>query len=111
MLADGRPVSATRTLTAALVALHGDGSTADPIYADLAHVTHELALSTNQEGDYAPYLKIAVSVLISAVQQGISPLASLEPLATIARNGNIGDSKLAELLTHVEGLLSGSIGQ
>jgi hypothetical protein len=110
-LADGRPVSVTRTLTAALIALHGNGRTADPVYADLAHVTHELALATNQEGGFAPYLNLAVSVLISAVERGISPLASLEPLATVARNGNIGDSQLAELLTHVERLLSGPISQ
>ena len=60
---DGRPVSATSALLAALVAPHARNDTTDSAYLDLARVTRELAGASNVNRDYDAYLKTALTVL------------------------------------------------
>ena len=77
-----------------------------PSYLDLAHVARELAQAPNAE-DHYPYLKAALDVLISAVEQGAAPPASLEPLTGLASATTTGDTKLTRLIARLQSLLTG----
>jgi len=103
-LGTDRPVSATHALLAALVAPYQDGDPPDSAYLDLAHVTREIAQASNVEHDYRTYLKTALGILITAVEQGIASPASLEPLITTANGGHPEDTQLAEMLIHLDAL-------
>jgi hypothetical protein len=54
----------------------------------------------------APYLKMALGVLISAIDQGTVSPASVEPIAGLIGNMTTEDTKLTELLARLNGLLS-----
>jgi hypothetical protein len=97
-LGTDRPVSATHVLLAALVAPYQDGEPSDTAYLDLAHVTREIAQASNVEHDYGTYLKTALGILITAVEQGNTSPASLAPLIGSARASNPEDTQLTELL-------------
>jgi len=105
ILEPDRPVSATNALLAALVAPYDNDSPAGPAYLDLARVTHELAQASNVDRDYDAYLKTALAVLISAVEQGAAPPASLQPFAETMDGANPGDAQLRALRTRMERLL------
>jgi hypothetical protein len=100
-----RVVSAVHALISALYAPYRDGIHGDSPYLDLAHVACKLAQAPNVERDYS-YLKTALTVLITAVEQGTAPLSSLEPLAEMANNAIPEDAKLTHLLTRLGVLLS-----
>ncbi len=100
-----RPVSATNALLAALVAPYHDDSRTGSVYLDLARVTRELAHASDIERDYDVYLKTALGILMSAVEQGAAAPTALEPLASIRIRGNSEDRQLGELLTRLDTLL------
>jgi len=100
-----RVVSAVHALISALYAPYRDGIHEDSSYLDLAHVACKLAQAPNVERDYS-YLKTALTVLMTAVEQGTAPPSSLEPLAEMANNAIPEDAKLTHLLTQLGVLLS-----
>ncbi len=105
MLDDGRAVSAVNALIAALCAPYREGALEESVYLDLATVTRKIMEASNVTQD-APYLKMALGVLISAVSQGAVSPRSIGPIV-----GSIGkmaarDAKLAELMLRLDGLLS-----
>ena len=99
-----RPVSAVQVLLAALLAPYIDSSHPNPAYSDLARVTRELASPSNLEDDYDSYLKIALTILLSAAENGAASPASLEPL-TEAANINAEDPQVTDLLTRLSRLI------
>ena len=99
-----RAVSATNALLAALVAPYQNNSRTDSVYLDLARVAHELAQASNVERDYDAYLKTALAVLMSAVEQGAAPPTVLEPLASTTTKGNSEDGQLRALLARMNRL-------
>ena len=102
----GRPVSATRALLGALVAPYeGDAST-ETAFIDLALVVNKLAQVSNLGPDYLSYLKMALAVLISAVEHGDASPAVLEPVAKSIGNGISEDARLTELLARLNILIS-----
>jgi hypothetical protein len=102
----GRPVSARRALVAALVAPYEHGGSTETAYLDLALVASKLAKASNVKPDYLSYLKMALAVLIAAVEHGDASPASLEPLAKTIGNGISEDAKLTQLLARLNRLLS-----
>jgi hypothetical protein len=107
-----RVVSAVHALISALSAPYQEGRPEDTVYLDLARVTCKLMQAPNVVPD-ASYLEMAFGVLISAVEQGIVPPASLVPMAELINNTTTQDTKLTELLARLESLLSdhGSAGE
>jgi hypothetical protein len=104
VLDDGRAVSASHALLSALYAPYQDGLK-DSVYRDLAHVTRELAQAPNVERA-SSYLKAALALLISAVEQGAAPPRSLKPLAGVTSITIPADAKLSQLLNQLDTLLS-----
>jgi hypothetical protein len=106
------PVSATNALLAALVAPYEREGNADSVYDDLARVALELSQAadsgdgyiTNSENDYDLYLKTALAVLISAVEQGAASPATLKKLTANSRNSP-QDDQLRALLARAANLL------
>ncbi len=92
-----RPVSALQVLLAALLAPYHDDSQPSSTYADLARVTRELANPANLEDDYGTYLKVALTVLLSAAESGAASPASLEPLIETV-NVTADDPQVSDLL-------------
>jgi hypothetical protein len=80
VLEEDRPVSATYALAAALMAPYRDHEQADRVYRDLAAVAAELARTPSTEADRDAYVKIALSVLIAAVESGAASPGVLAPL-------------------------------
>jgi hypothetical protein len=68
-------------------------------------VAAELAQAPDVERDNS-YLKTALAVLLSAVEQGTAPARSLEPLARMTSNMIHADAKLTQLLDQLNALLS-----
>ncbi len=101
-----RPVSAVQVLLAALLAPYREGSQPSSAYSDLARVTRELASPSNLEDDYGGYLKVALTVLLSAAESGAASPASLEPLIE-AVNVSAEDPQVTDLLTRLSGLIRG----
>jgi hypothetical protein len=99
-----RPLSAAQVLTAALLALQGNSSDASQIYSDLAHVTRELAEASTVEHDFDAYLKVALSVLLSAAERGAVPAEMLAPF-TEAMNASTQNGHLTDLLTRMSAVL------
>ena len=99
-----RPVSAIQVLLAALLAPHRDGSQPSSAYSDLARVTRELASPSNLENDYAGYLKVALTILLSAAESGAASAASLEPLLKAA-NVSAEDPGVTDLLKRLSRLI------
>ena len=110
-LDESRPVSAAHALLAALVAPYQNDTNTDSVYDDLARVARELAQMPESEQDYisspenenSAYLKTALSILISAVEQGAAPPAPLKTLTTSAKD-NPQDHQLHALLARIEDL-------
>jgi len=111
-LDESRPVSATNALLAALVAPYQREAHAGSVYDDLARVAHELCQVSDSEHDYISsserdnnaYVKTALAVLISAVEQGAASPATLKTLAASAKNIS-QDNQLRTLLAHAASLL------
>ena len=80
ILDDERVVSAVHALLSALYAPYREDNSEDSAYVDLAHVARKLIQDPNVERNNS-YLKTALHVFISAVEQGTASRASLEPLA------------------------------
>ena len=112
ILDETRPVSATHALLAALVAPYQEDANTDSVYDDLAFVATELSripeseqdYISNPENDNSAYLKTALAILISAVEQGSAPPSSLKRL-TMSAKDNPQDHQLRELLTRAAVLL------
>jgi len=101
-----RPVSATRALLAALVAPYRSGVSTETAFLDLALVASKLAQVSNAGPDHLSYLKMALAVLIAAVEHGDAPPAALEPVAMSIGNEISEDAKLTQLLARLNRLLS-----
>ena len=106
VLDDERIVSAVHALISALCAPYQEGHLRVSVYLDLAQVARKLMQAPNAAPD-ASYLKMALGVLISAVEQGTAPPASLIPIAELIDDTITQDPKLTELLAQVDSLLSG----
>ena len=112
VLDGSRPVSATNALIAALVAPYQTDGNIGSVYDDLARVAHELSQLGDSGDDYMSsseidcnsYLKTALTVLISAVEQGATSPVTLKTLVTSSKN-NPQDNQLAGLLARVANLL------
>jgi hypothetical protein len=112
VLDGSRPVSATNALIAALVAPYQTDGNTGSVYDDLARVAHELSQLGDSGDDYMSsseidcnsYLKTALAVLISAVEQGATSPVTLKTLVTSSEN-NPQDNQLAGLLARVANLL------
>jgi hypothetical protein len=100
-----RVVSAVHALISALCAPYREDYPRDSTYLDLAQVAHKLMRAPNVAPD-ASYLRMAFGVLISAVEQGIIPPASLVPVARLINDTITQDTKLTELLARLDSLLS-----
>jgi hypothetical protein len=101
VLEEDRPVSATYALAAALIAPYQDREPADTVYRDLAGVATELARTPSAEPDRDAYVKIALSVLISAVERGAASPGLLEPLVDVIDNRLGGDPELTSKLARL----------
>ena len=104
VIGEDRVISAAHALLAALYAPYKDGAREDSAYNDLAYVADKLAHTPDMNSDNS-FLKAALAVLISAVQRGVAPLASLRPFAGLTSDGH--DPELTELLTCLRELLAG----
>lgn len=113
ILDESRPVSATNALLAALVAPYQREAQADSVYEDLARVAYELSQISDSELDYVSsaehdnnsYVKTALAVLISAVEQGAASPAALKTLAAASTRDNPQDDQLRALLARAASLL------
>ncbi|MGH3258582.1 MAG: NACHT domain-containing protein [Streptosporangiaceae bacterium] len=110
-LDESRPVSATHALLAALVAPYQKKWNTDSVYDDLVRVAHEISrireneqefISSSDNDDNA-YLKTALAVLISAVEQGAAPPAQLKALIVSAKD-NPQDDQLSALFARAAGI-------
>ena len=106
VLDDERIVSAVHALISALCAPYQEGHLRVSVYLDLAQVARKLMQAPNVAPDVS-YLKMALSVLISAVELGSVPPASLVSIAGLIKGATIQDTKLMELLAQLDRLLSG----
>ncbi len=106
-LEDGVVVSATHALISAIYAPYQDGAPGDSAYLMLAHTACILAQDSNLERDHS-YLKAALRVLTSAVEQGLATRACLGPFSELARDAIVEDHKLMELLHRLDRLLTDS---
>ena len=100
---DGRVLSAIHALLSALYAPYGEDASRDFAYSDLAHVAYKLTQDPGAKRDNS-YLKTALGILISAVEQGTASPASLEPLIGLVGDTATEDAKLTELLTRLNDL-------
>jgi hypothetical protein len=105
VLEDKRIVSAVHALISALCAPYREGALSESPYLDLAQVTRKLMEASNVEQD-APYLKMALGVLISAVDQGAVSPASVGSIVGLISKMTTEDMKLTELLARLDRLLS-----
>jgi hypothetical protein len=111
ILGESRPVSATHALLAALVAPYQRDANTDSVYDDLAFVAYELSripesgqdYISSPENDINAYLKTALAILISAVEQGAASSAPLKRL-TLSATDNPQDRQLRDLLTRAASL-------
>jgi hypothetical protein len=106
-LTEDRTLSAANALITAVVEPYTNPGKAGSAYRDLAQVIQALAETSSLEGDYGIYLKTALNVLLSAVEQGTAPAALLEPIAPIMAKKNPGDRQPADLLIRLDRLSPG----
>lgn len=104
VLDDEYVASATHALLAALYAPYQEDIPDDSVYLNLARVVCKITQDPNVERDTS-YLKAALSILISRVERGIAPPASLAPLAEIVRDAITEDTNLTRLLARLDRLL------
>ncbi|MGD0608906.1 MAG: AAA family ATPase [Streptosporangiaceae bacterium] len=105
VLDGGRAVSATHALLSVLYAPYREGVPDDSVYLILAEVACKIAQDPSVESGNA-YLKAALGVLVSAVEQCAAPPISLQPFAGLVSDSITKDTKLTELLVRLDGLLS-----
>jgi hypothetical protein len=106
ILDNERAVSAISALLSAFYAPYYEAVLKNSAYLDLAQVIRKLVQAPNAE-DHYPYLKMALNVLIAAVEQDAASPASLEPLAGRASDTTTEDVELRKLLARLDSLLSG----
>ena len=99
-LDDGVVISATHALISAIYAPYQEDIPDDSVYLILARTACILAQDSNLERDHS-YLKAALRVLTSAVEQGLATRASLEPFRELARDAITEDHALMELIHSV----------
>jgi hypothetical protein len=104
-LDDGVVISATHALISAIYAPYQEDIPDDSAYLMLARTACMLAQDSNLERDHS-YLKAALRVLTSAVEQGLATRASLEPFTELARDAITEDQKLLELIYRLDRLLT-----
>ena len=104
-LDNGVVVSATHALISAIYAPYKDDSTDDPVYLTLARTACILAQDSSLEHDHS-YLKAALRVLTSAVEQGVATRASLEPFTGLPRDAITEDRELTDLIHRLDRLLA-----
>lgn len=104
VLDNGVAVSAARALLSALYAPYQEDTPDDSVYLNLARTASILTQDPNVERDNS-YLKAALRILISAVEQGAATSASLQPLAGLVANTITGDNILTDLLDQLARLL------
>ena len=105
ILDDERVVTAIHALIAALCAPYREGALRESVYLDLAQVTCKLMEASNVAQD-APYLKMALGVLISALDQGAVSPASVGPIVRLISKTATEDARVTELLARLDRLLS-----
>lgn len=106
VLDNDKVVSATHALLAALYAPYQEDSPDESVYQDLARVACKVTLDPSLERNN-PYLKAALGILISAVEQGRASPSALEPLEELTSDAIRQDSKLTGLIVRLNELLSG----
>ena len=106
-LDDGIVISATHALISAIYAPYREDILDDSVYLTLARTACILAQDSNLERDHS-YLKVALRVLISAVEHGLATKSSLDPFRELARDAIIEDRGLIELIHRLERLIAGS---
>jgi hypothetical protein len=104
---DGRVVSAVHALISALYALYQQGPIKESVFADLAHITAKLMMASNVAQD-AAFLKVALGVLISSVNEGIASPASVELIAQSMSEVSAEDAELTELVARLQGAMEHS---
>jgi hypothetical protein len=104
-LDDGVVVSATHALISAIYAPYQAATPNDSVYLMLARTACMLARDSSLERDHS-YLKAALKVLTSAVEQGLATRASLEPFTDLARDTIPEDHELMDLVHKLDGLLA-----
>ena len=107
ILEDGVVVSATHALISAIYAPYQEAAPGDSAYLMLARTACILAQDSNLQRDHS-YLKAALRVLTSAVEQGLATRACLGPFSELARDAIAEDHKLMELLHRLDRLLTDS---
>ena len=105
ILDNERAVSAIHALLSAFYAPYQKGANIDSAYLGLAQVVRKLAQAPDAE-DHYPYLKAALDVLISAVEQGATSPALLQSLAGLTSDTTAEDVTMIKLLAHVTNTLS-----
>ena len=104
-LSDGRVVSAVHALISALYAPYQEGSFGESVFPDLAHVAGRLMKASNVDQD-APFLRVALGVLISSVDHGIASPTSVELMARSMSDTSTEDADLTGLLARLNGAIS-----
>lgn len=104
-LDDGVVVSATHALISAIYAPYRDDFPDDSVYLTLARTACILAQDSSLEHDHS-YLKAALRVLTSAVEQGVATRASLKPFAGLPRGAITEDRELTDLIHRLDRLLA-----
>lgn len=107
VLDGNRPVSATYALASALIAPYQDQEPPCGAYRDLASVATELARTPSTEPDRDTYVKIALAVLITAIENGAESPALLDSLVDAIDSRFASDSKLTDQLAHLDELRAG----
>ena len=101
---EGRPVSATYALAAALMEPYQHLEPAGRAYRDLASVATELARTPSAEPDRDAYVKIALAVLITAAESSSAAPEILEPLLNAIGDRFANDPEFTNQLTRLEHL-------
>ena len=96
-VADGRTISAVHALISAFAAPYQADPPRESVYRDLAEVAGRLMATSHSAQDSA-YLKMALGVLVSAVDGGLVSPAALAGTAAFDGNLTTGDPELRELL-------------
>jgi len=101
---EGRPVTTTHALVAALMAPYRPHDAAGRAYHDLATVATELARTPSTEPDRDAYVKIAFAVLITAAENGALSPEVLEPLLEAIDDRFVGDTEFTNQLARLDDL-------
>ena len=105
LLSDGRVVSAVHALISVLYAPYKEEGFEESVFPDLAHIACKLMMASNVDQD-APFLRAALGVLISSVDQGITSPASVQLIARSLSDARAEDARLTELLARLRGAIS-----